>query len=150
MTGHSDPVGDEQEALWYLGGLRVITALGERKVGALRVTEMVSPARTHMFALRYKEEAQYVLAGEATVVCGGQVFSVSAGTFLFLPGHVPYQMEVSTSGPFRYLTWLTPAGFAHDVTRMGDPHQALVLAPPPIPDRVKMRRLADLLRAGPC
>jgi Cupin domain len=150
MTGHSDRAGNEQEALWYLGGLRIITALGERFAGTLRLADSVSPAGTHIYALRQEEEGQYVLAGEATVVCGGQVFPVRAGTFLFLPGNVPYQMQVSTSGPFRSLTWLTPAGFAHDVTQMGNPDQALLLAPPRAPDRAKMQRLADLLRAGPC
>lgn len=150
MTGHSDHTGDEQEALWYLGGLRIITALGERIGGALRLTEFATPAGTNISVLRHEEEAQYVLAGEATVFCGGQVLPVYAGSFLFLPGRVPYQMDVGQSGPLQYLTWLTPAGFAHDVTKLGDPHQPLLLAPPPVPDRAKIQRLADLLRAGPC
>ena len=150
MTVHSDPADAEQEALWYLGGQRIIMALGERIVGASQITELATPAGTHVSALRQEEEAQYVLAGEATIVCGGQNFPVSAGTFLFLPANIPHQMQVSTSGPFRYLTWLTPAGFAHDVTKMGDPDQALLLAPPPVPDRAKIQHLADLLRAGSC
>jgi mannose-6-phosphate isomerase-like protein (cupin superfamily) len=150
MTIHSDPADAEQEALWYLGGQRIIMALGERIVGVLHLTELVTPAGTHVSALRQEEEAHYVLAGEATVACGGCVFPVRAGTFLFLPGNVPHQIQVSTSGPFQYLTWLTPAGFAHDVTKIGDPDQALLLAPPPVPDRAKIQHLADLLRAGSC
>jgi mannose-6-phosphate isomerase-like protein (cupin superfamily) len=149
MRGHSEFADDEQEALWYLGGLRIIAALRERIGEALRLTEFAAPARTHAYALRQEEEALYGLTGEAAVVCRGQVFPLTAGTFLFLPGHVPHQLEVSTSSPFRYLTWLTPTGFAHDVTRMGDPNQALFLAPPLLPDRAKVQRLADLLRAGP-
>jgi mannose-6-phosphate isomerase-like protein (cupin superfamily) len=150
MTVNSDPStfpDKEKEALWYLGGQRIINALGERIEGAFRLTEIVTPAGTFVSAYRLKEdEAHYVIEGEATISCGGQVFHVSAGTFLFLPCNVPHHMEVSKSGPFRYLTWMTPAGFAHDVTQMGNPNEALLLAPPPTPDSAKIQRLAELLR----
>jgi mannose-6-phosphate isomerase-like protein (cupin superfamily) len=151
MTADGEPTGFEfeQEALWYLGGLRIINALRERIGEALRLTEFVSPARTHMYALRREEEALYALAGEATVVCSGRVLPVSAGSFVFLPSDVPYQMQVSTSGPLRYLEWLTPPGFANEVIRMGDPSHALLLNPPLVADRTKIERLAELLRAGP-
>jgi mannose-6-phosphate isomerase-like protein (cupin superfamily) len=150
MTLHSDPstfLDKEKEALWYLGGQRIIKALGERTEGAFRLAEFVTPAGTFVSAFLQKEdEAQYVIEGEATISCEGQVFHVSAGTFLFLPCTVSYQMSISTSGPLRYLTWRTPAGFAHDVTKLGTPNKALLLAPPPAPDRAKIQRLADLLR----
>ena len=155
MQHNSEPaprptrLANEQEALWYLGGQRIINALGERIAGAFHLTELVTPAGTFISALRGKQEdeAQYVLAGEATVVCGGQTVQVSAGTFLFLPGGMPYQIEVSAASPLKYLTWLTPAGFAHAVTTLGTSNEALVLAPPPAPDRAKLQHLADLLRA---
>lgn len=141
---------NEQEALWYLGGQRIISALGDQLAGAFHLTELVTPAGTFISALRGKreDEAQYVLAGEATLVCGGQTVDVSAGTFLFLPGGVPYQMQVGASSPLSYLTWRTPAGFAHEVTTLGTPNQPLVLAPPPAPDRAKVQHLAGLLRAA--
>jgi mannose-6-phosphate isomerase-like protein (cupin superfamily) len=148
MTVNSDPsifMDNEQEALWYLGGQRIINALGERIGGAFRLTEFVTPAGTFVARMHKKEdEALYVIEGEATIACGGQVFPVSTGTFLFLPCDVPYYMEVSTSSSFRYLTWMTPAGFAHDVTKMGNPNTALLLAPPLAPDQAKVQRLADL------
>ncbi len=151
MTFNSDPstfLDQEKEALWYLGGQRIINALGERIEGAFRLTEFVTPAGTFVSAHIHKkeDEAHYVIEGEATIACGGQVFHVSAGTFLFLPCTVPHQMEVSQSGPLRYLTWRTPAGFAHDVTKMGNPNTALLVAPPLAPERAKVQRLADLLR----
>jgi hypothetical protein len=142
MTFNTDPstvLDQEKEALWYLGGQRIIHALGERIEGAFRLTEFVTPAGTFIYAYRHKED-------EAIIACGGQVFPVSAGTFLFLPCTVPHQMEVSTSGPLRYLAWRTPAGFAQDVTKMGNPNTALLLAPPLAPERAKVQRLADLLR----
>jgi len=150
MTLNSDPstfLDQEKEALWYFGGQRIINALGERIEGAFRLTEFVTPAGTFVSAYRHKEdEAHYVLEGEAVISCGGQVFHVSTGTFLFLPCTVPHHMEVSQSGPLRYLTWMIPAGFAHDVTKMGNPNKALLLAPPLATDRAKVQRLADLLR----
>jgi hypothetical protein len=57
-------------------------------------------------------------------------------------------MEVSTSGPFSYLTWMTSAGFAQDVIKMGNASTALLLAPPRAPSEAKVQRLADLLRAS--
>ncbi len=150
MTFNSDPstfLDKEQEALWYLGGQRIINALGEGIEGAFRLTEFVTPAGTFVSAYRHKEdEAHYVIEGEATISCGEQVFHVSAGTFLFLPCTVPHHLEVSKSGPLRYLTWMIPAGFAQDVTKMGNSNTALLLAPPLAPDRAKVQRLADLLR----
>jgi len=151
MTVNSNPstfLDKEQEALWYLGGQRIINALGERIEVAFRLTEFVTPAGTFVYAHLHKkeDEAHYVIEGEATISCGEQIFHVSAGTFLFLPCNVPHHLDVSKSGPFRYLTWITPAGFAHDVTKMGNPNTALLLAPPLAPDRAKVQQLADLLR----
>ena len=150
MTLNSDPstfLDKEKEALWYLGGQRIINALGERIERAFHLTEFVTPAGTLVYAHMHKEdEAHYVIEGEATISCGEQIFHVSTGTFLFLPCNVPHHMEVSKSGPLRYLTWRTPAGFAHDVTKMGNPNKALLLTPPLSPDRAKVQRLADLLR----
>jgi mannose-6-phosphate isomerase-like protein (cupin superfamily) len=150
MTFNSDTstfLDKEQEALWYLGGQRIINALGERIEVAFRLTEFVTPAGTLVYAQMHKEEdeAIYVIEGEATMTCGGQVFHVSAGTFLFLPSNEPHHLEISKSGPLRYLTWMTPAGFAHDVTKMGNPNTALLLAPPLAPDRAKVQQLANLL-----
>jgi mannose-6-phosphate isomerase-like protein (cupin superfamily) len=149
MLAHNSSAASEQEALWYLGGQRIITALGGQVAGSLRLTEWATPAGTVIYAQKYakEDEALYVLAGEAAVVCGGQSFPVSAGTFLFLPGDVPHQLHISASAPLRYLGWMTPAGFAQDVTKTGTPGQVLLLAPPSVPDSAKAQHLANLLRA---
>src|SRR5260370_42076002 len=45
MTFNSDPstfLDQEKEALWYLGGHRIINALGERIEGAFRLHEFVN------------------------------------------------------------------------------------------------------------
>jgi hypothetical protein len=147
MSTQSNPLpflDEEREALWYLGGQRIIAALGD-----LHLMEWATPAETRVFVLRHakEDEARFVLAGEATITCEGRVFFASAGAFLFLPGNVPYQIEVSAAGPFKYLAWTAPARFAHEVTKMGTPGHVLFLAPPHAPDVAKVRHLADLLRA---
>lgn len=134
----------EQEALWYLGAQRVIHA-SDSFPG---LAEFVLPAGTIIYAHLHKDgdEAYYVLSGEAVIACGGERFHVGTGTFLFLPCNVPHYMEVDKSAPFKYLTWMTPAGFAHEVTMMGSPSKALLIVPPPSPDSVKIYYLADLLK----
>jgi mannose-6-phosphate isomerase-like protein (cupin superfamily) len=149
MTAYITPSDSEREALWYLGGQRIIAALCEQDARSLRLTEWATPAKTMIFALRRQpeEEGYYVFAGEADVAHEGKVTSIGAGTFLFVPGHVPYRMEVSPSGPLCYLKWVAPAGFAHGVTQLGSRDQAWLLAPPYAPDRAKILHLAGLLRS---
>ncbi len=72
--------------------------------------------------------------------------SVTDGTLLFLPQHVHQHLEVGKSAPFRYLTWMTATGFAHQVLQRGEPGQALVLSPPPFAPQERIQHLALLLR----
>jgi mannose-6-phosphate isomerase-like protein (cupin superfamily) len=142
----------EQESLWYLGGRRIIQALGERMSGGSGVdlVEFVTPARAHVFTYRRtaEDEALYAIQGEATMTCGDQTVPARAGTFMFLPCGISHHLEVAPDGHFHYLRWMTPVGFAHDAIRMGIPGQALVLAPPLGPDEAKVHHLAALLRAA--
>lgn len=94
MALNSNPssfLDQEQEALWYLGGQRIIKALGERIRGTICLTEFVTPAGTYISSHLHKKEddALYVIEGEATIFCEGEVFHASAGTFLFLPCAAP-------------------------------------------------------------
>jgi mannose-6-phosphate isomerase-like protein (cupin superfamily) len=138
----------EQEALWYLGALRIIQAIGEQAGRAVHLTEHVLPAGTHISAHQHRDEDEgvYVAEGEATFSCAEKVMSVTAGTLLFLPQHIHQQLEVGKSAPFRYLTWMTATGFAHKVLHIGEPGQALVLSPPPLTSQERIQHLALLLR----
>ena len=138
----------EQEALWYLGNLRITQAIGEQAGRAVHLTEYVLPAGTHIYAHRHRDEDEgvYVAEGEATFSCGANVISVTAGTLLFLPQNVHHHLEVGKSAPFRYLTWMTATGFAHNVLHIGEPGQALVLSPPPFASQERIQQLALLLR----
>ena len=138
----------EQEALWYLGNLRIIQAIGEQAGRAVHLTEYVLPAGTHIYAHRHRDEDEgaYVANGEATFSCGEKVMSATAGTLLFLPQNVHYHLEVGKSAPFRYLTWMTATGFAHHALHIGEPGQPLVLSPPPFASQERIQQLAMLLR----
>jgi quercetin dioxygenase-like cupin family protein len=138
----------EQEALWYLGSLKIIQATGEQAGHAVHLSEHVLPAGTQVYAhrLRDEDEGIYVTEGEATFSCGEKVMSATAGTLLFLPQNVHQHFEVGKSASFRYLTWMTATGFAHHVLHMGEPGQALVLSPPPFARLELIQQLAILLR----
>ena len=141
-------LNEEQEALWYLGSLRIIKAIGEQAGYTAHRTEYVLPAGTHIYAHRHrdKDEGIYVAEGEATFSCGEKVMCVTAGTLLFLPQNVHHHLEVGKSASFRYLTWVTATGFAHNALHMGEPGQALVLSPPPFTSQERIQQLAILFR----
>lgn len=138
----------EQEALWYLGGLRIIKALGENRPGGWNFSEEAPPAGTHVFSYAPSPEdsAFYVLEGGVTFVSGSTTVHASAGTFLFLPRNLSYHYEVDRLHAARMLAWRTPLGFSHKVTCMGTPGEALVLPPPRLLDQEKVQQLATLLR----
>ena len=138
----------EQEALWYLGNLRIIQAIGEQAGRAVHLTEYVLPAGTHIYAHRHRDEDEgvYVAEGEATFSCGEKVIRATAGTLLFLPQNVHHHLEVGKSAPLRYVTWMTATGFAHNVLHIGEPGQALVLSPPLFASQERIQQLAMLLR----
>ena len=153
-SNRSPHLDQERLALWYLGGQSIIQALVERMPAELvDLTEFVAPARAHVFTYRQRaaDEAFYAIEGDATMTCGDLTFPVGAGMLMFLPCGISHHLEVGPEGHFHYLTWMTPSGFAHDVTRMGVPGESLLLAPPATPDGAKVQHLAELLRAaGPC
>jgi len=146
-TERSASLDKEQEALWYLGGLRIIQALGEQPKEDRKIFEYLEPAGTYTFSYApYREDtAFYVIEGEAVFSSGKTIAHATPGTFLFLPRNVSLRYEVTRSGPARMLTWTTPMGFAHQVMHMGEPGQAFVLLPPSLLEREKIQQFALLL-----
>jgi hypothetical protein len=138
----------EREALWYLGGLRIIQALGEHSPGGWNVIEEAPPAGTRIssYSPSPQDSAYFVLEGEAIFASGSTMVHAAAGTFLFLPRNLSIRYEIGRLHPARMLAWTTPPGFAHEVTRMGTPGRALVLSPPRLLDQEKLQRLAALLK----
>ena len=72
-TERSASLDNGQEALWYLGGLRIIQALGEQPKEDRKILEYLEPAGTSTFSYApYQEDtAFYVIEGEAIFVSGG-------------------------------------------------------------------------------
>jgi hypothetical protein len=138
----------EQETLWYLGGLRIIQALETQMKLTGTIFEYLEPAGTCTFSYAPSREdtAFYVVEGEVTIVSGEATMNATSGTFLFLPRPVGFRSMVTPAGPARILTWTTPMGFAQQVTCMGEPGQAFVLSPPPVFECEKVQPLASLLR----
>jgi mannose-6-phosphate isomerase-like protein (cupin superfamily) len=102
MATHTN-LNAEQEALWYLGSLKIIQAIGERAGHTVHLTEYILPAGTHIYAHRHgdEDEGVYVAEGEATFSCGEKVMSVTAGSLLFFPQDVHHHLEVGKAAPFR-------------------------------------------------
>ena len=138
----------EQEMLWYLGGLRIIQALETQMKQTDPIFEYLEPAGTSTFSYAPTQEdtAFYMIEGEAIFVSGEATIHATPGTFLFLPRPVGFRSEVTPSGPAKILTWTTPMGFAQQVTCMGNPGQAFVLSPPPLYEGEKVQQLATFLR----
>jgi hypothetical protein len=140
----------EQETLWYLGGLRIIQALETQVKRTSKIFEYLVPAKTSVlsYAPDPEETAFYILGGEATF-WSGEVTAIQAtpGTFLFLPRSTGYRYMVPPTGSMRLITWTTPPGFAQQVMSMGNPGQAFVLSPPPALESEKVQQFGTLLRA---
>jgi hypothetical protein len=139
----------EQETLWYLGGLRIIQALQTQGKMTSKIFEYLVPAKTSVlsYAPDPEDAAFYITGGEATFQSGETTIQATAGTFLFLPRSTGYRYIVPPTGSMRLLTWTTPPGFAQQVTSMGNPGEAFVLSPPPTPESEKVQQLATLLIA---
>jgi len=141
-------ITSEQNSLWYLGALRIIQAIGEQAGRATHLVEYELPAGARLCALRERgeEEGIYVVEGEAIFTCEEQIMYATAGTLMFLPQETHYHFATGKSPSFRYLTWRTAPGLAHQVLRMGKPGQMLVLAPSPVSSPDQVHHLALLLR----
>ena len=104
----------EQETLWYLGGLRIIQAFEPQMKQTDTIFEYLEPAGTSTFSYAPTQEdtAFYMIEGEATFFSGEATIHTTPGTFAFLPRSVGFRSVVTSPGPARILTWTTPMGFA--------------------------------------
>ena len=138
----------EQETLWYLGGLRIIQAFEAQIKRAGSIFEYLEPTGTFTssYAPYQEDTAFYLIEGAATFFSGEAIIQAMPGAFVFLPRPVGFRSVVTSPGPARILTWTTPIGFAQQVTSMGNPGQAFVLSPPLPIESQKVQQLATLLR----
>ncbi len=144
---HLDALEQEQETLWYLGGMRIIAALREQPTSLSHLFEYREPSGTYVcsYSPQSEETAFYLVEGEGTFFSAGMILSATPGTFLFLPRELSFHYQIAQSGPAHVITWTANSGFAHRVLTMGQPGRAFVLAPPTLGTSEKRRQLAALL-----
>jgi quercetin dioxygenase-like cupin family protein len=84
------------------------------------------PAHTHPT----EDEIFYVLEGELTFHCGGEIFDASAGSFVYLPRAIEHGYTIRSEGAVRLIvvtfpTSATPgqgwSGFVADIETQGEP-----------------------------
>jgi quercetin dioxygenase-like cupin family protein len=101
----------EGSAHGFHGSAVVIKASGEHTLGQLGVMESAYPpglsVREHVHA--DEDEMFYLLEGELAVFCGEEHWTVSAGSFVFVPRDSPHGFTVTGGGPARALVITGPS-----------------------------------------
>jgi quercetin dioxygenase-like cupin family protein len=102
----------EGPTFWTLGLPGRAKSTGEQTGGRFSLVEaLCAPGYATPFHIHYLEdEALYVLAGEVTVVCGGETATAVPGSYVFLPRGIAHGFRVTSSAPARILLLTTPAG----------------------------------------
>lgn len=59
----------------------------------------------------HEDEAMYILEGQYEIQCGDEVFSATAGTFVFLPKDIPNRYQYIGDTPGRFIHITSPGGF---------------------------------------
>jgi quercetin dioxygenase-like cupin family protein len=124
---------DKQQgrALWHLGALLTFKALGEETnnqfwaLEGLADKHMAVPLHAHS----REEEIWYVIEGEIKFYVGDEIRIGTAGSFVYIPRHVPHTFQV-LSETARWFGIGTPAGLDLWFFETGEPAQALTLPPP--------------------
>jgi quercetin dioxygenase-like cupin family protein len=136
----------EGQAIWFLGTLVNIKAVGENTHNAFALLESVNPPGTepppHIH--HHQDEALYILEGTMTIHCGDRTWKATAGSFVFLPRGIVHSFTVEGGTPAKVLILTSPSGpsgFEHFVQEMGEPAKEQVLPPAGAPDMEKLLSL---------
>ena len=113
----------EGSAYGFHGSAAVIKASGEDTLGQLGVIESAYPAglrvREHVHA--GEDEMFYLLAGELTGFCGQDRWTVTAGSFVFVPRDRPHGFTVTSAGPARALVITGPPQLERQIAARAEP-----------------------------
>ena len=118
-------------AYWSLGELLTVLASAEQTGGTFSLMEERLPrgAEPPPHVHHREDEAFFVLEGSLTVRVGDEIFSATAGSFVFCPRDVPHLITVE-SDEVRLLTLCTPGGVEQLFVELGEPAAARTLPPP--------------------
>jgi mannose-6-phosphate isomerase-like protein (cupin superfamily) len=76
------------------------------------IEEMAGPGFSPPLHVHHREhEAIWVIAGEVTFMCGGQILEAEPGGFVFLPRGIPHTFVIEGNAPAHMLVLCTPGGF---------------------------------------
>jgi uncharacterized cupin superfamily protein len=87
---------------------------------------------------RKEDETFYLVEGEAEFILDGRKYHAKAGSFAFLPRHIPHGFRIVGDRPARLLIMINPSGFDRFFADLGEPAQRLELPPPTKPDIPKL------------
>ena len=133
---------DESDAIWFLGTLSMVKASKASTDGHMAVIEMLAPSGfgSPLHVHRREDEWFYVIEGALTLWVDGEALEVPAGSFAYGPRDLRHTFLVSSPSPARFLLGTEPSGFEDFVRELGQPAEALTLAPAsvelPSPERM--------------
>ena len=130
-TQHSTPptsqpfvVGpDDGQHVWFLATRMTIKATTRTTAGALGVIEWrAAPGFSPPLHIHHNEdEAFWLLQGALTLLCDGQLFEASTGSFIWLPRNRPHTFRVEGDTPVHGLLLSTPAEHVNFYAEGGHP-----------------------------
>lgn len=110
----------EGESFWSINGLFTTKLDGSHAESKLAILEsvLIAGQEPGMHIHHREDEAFYVLDGQLTFHCGGEVLEADVGSFVFAPRGVPHTFLVEGEKA-RVLVFAAPAGFEHFVRDLG-------------------------------
>jgi len=113
----------EGPAYGFHGSAIVIKASGEHTLGQLGVMESSYPPglSVHEHVHAGEDEMFYLLAGELAVFCGEDHWTVTPGSFVFVPCDRPHGFTVTSAGPARALVITGPSRLAGQIAARAEP-----------------------------
>jgi mannose-6-phosphate isomerase-like protein (cupin superfamily) len=135
----------EGESTWFLRNRMEIKATADMTGGAYGLLDsVVPPGQSPPLHVHEREdEAFYVLDGEVSFRCADDVFTVGAGSFVYLPRGVPHTFIVEGDTPARVLTFVSPGTAERFFIDGGRPPEGDGLPPVGPPDFEKLGQAAQ-------
>jgi quercetin dioxygenase-like cupin family protein len=133
------------ESIWFLQNLVDVHVDGTASEERYALVEIAAPAgdQSPLHLHRDADEAFYVVDGELTLWAGDRQVVLRAGESFNAPRGIAHAYRVTSDGPARWITSVSPAGFERFVRAAGRPaarRELPVLDGPP--DVERLARLA--------
>jgi quercetin dioxygenase-like cupin family protein len=114
---------------WAMGSLFEHLVSAAQTDGRLGMSMVTQPPGTATPLHRHTNEAEalFVLDGHVTYRAGDDVHELTAGSFLFLPQHLPHAFRVRGDQPARFLALTVPGGLMGLYDEVGVPAREMRL-----------------------